>query len=198
MNSLLRIGAAAALVCALAAGFNLSAPAQTEPAAPVVQTVPTQTPQTQITTTAPVSSETTISVGTLGGQVLMWIAAAFSIPIGAILTLWLKRLMTLAGVQGAELMSAKLQSIIVNGLNAGAANVSERLKGRGQVEIKNAVVADAVKYTQAHAAETIQALGLDPKSGEAVQAIKARIETAIADPGTPTPIVITPASQAKV
>jgi hypothetical protein len=193
----LRICAAVALACALVAGFNLTPFAQTEPA-PVVQTVPTQAPQTQITTTAPVSSETTISVGTLGGQVLTWLAAAFSVPVGALLVKYLLKLGQLSGVQVTDAMKAQLQATIVNGLNASAASNAERLKGRGQLEVKNAIVADAVKYAQAHGAETIKALGLDPQSGEAVQAIKARIETAIADPGTPTPIVITPASQAKV
>lgn len=176
MKSLLRRCAAVALACALAAAPESVSFAQTAaPAAP-----------------------DTVSVGTLGGQVLMWIAAAFSLPIGALLTVLAKRAMTLAGVQVNEAMSKQLQDTIVNGLNASAANVSERLKGQGTIAIKNAVVADAVKYVQDHRAETIQALGLDPQSGAAVQAIKARIETAIADPTTPTPPAITPeASQAK-
>ena len=160
--------------------------------------VPTQTPSTQITTTAPVTSDTTISIGTIAGQVLTWLAAAFALPIGTVLTVWLYRLMSLAGVQITEAMRTQLQGVIVNGMNASAANVTERLKGQGPVAIKSAIIADTIKYTQVHGAETIQALGLDPKSGAAVEAIKARIETAIVDPMIPTPAVITPTAVQKI
>ncbi len=159
-----------------------------QPATPTTVTSPVT--QNTVTTSGPVSSETTISVGTLAGQVLMWLAAAFSVPIGTLLTMWLKRLFTLAGVQVTQQMSDKLNSIIVNGLNDGATNAKLQLAGKGTVEVKNQVIASAVDYTQRHAAETIQALGLDPKSGEAVEAIKARIQTAINDETIPTPAVL--------
>jgi|SRR6266702_4947660 len=193
MKALLRFAAAFALVCSLAVapGFVARAQFSTAPS-PVAQPVPTQSPSTQITTTGPVSSDTTISVGTIAGQVLTWVAAAFSIPVGTVLVAWLLRLMKLAGVQVTGAMKDQLQATIVNGLNAAAASNAERLRGRNQIEIKNAIVADAVRYAQLHGAETIKALGLDPQSGEAVQAIKARIETAITDPATPTPAMITP------
>jgi len=153
-----------------------------EAAAPVTQNT--------VTTTGPVNSATTISVGTLASQVLTWAAAAFVVPVGAVLTGWLVRLFRLAGVQVASAMETQLQSSVVNGLNAAAANLSGNLVGKGSIAVKSAIVADAVKYVQDHRADTIQALGLDPKSGAAVEAIKARIETAIADPAQPTPKVL--------
>jgi hypothetical protein len=116
--------------------------------------------------------------------------AAFGVPIGGLLTAWLYRLFNLAGIQAADGLRTKLQEIIVNGLNAGAKTVSEEAQGRGQIEIKNAVVAQAVTYAQAHGADTLKQLGLDPQSGAAVEAIKARIETAINDPAQPTPPVL--------
>jgi esterase/lipase len=116
--------------------------------------------------------------------------AAFGVPIGGLLTAWLYRLFNLAGIQAADGLRTKLQEIIVNGLNAGAKNVAEQSEGKGQVEIKNAVVAQAVTYAQDHAADTLKQLGLDPQSGAAVEAIKARIETAINDPASPTPPVL--------
>lgn len=137
-------------------------------------------------------ADTTLSIGTIAGQVLTWIAAAFSVPIGTVLTVWLYRLMVFAGVQVTEAMRAQLQTVVVNGLNAAAANVTDRLKGANPIVLKNAIVKDAIEYTQTHGAETIKALGLDPQSGAAVEAIKARIETAIVDPTVPTPPVITP------
>ncbi len=156
------------------------------PGAPVAS----PTTQNTVNTSGPVTSETTSSVGTLAGQVLQWLAAAFSVPIGGLLTAWLYRLFKLAGVQVADGLRSKLQEIIVNGLNVGAKSASEQLAGTAKIEVKNAIVAQAVEYTQAHGAETIKALGLDPKSGAAVEAIKARIETAIADPAAATPAIL--------
>ena len=154
----------------------------------------TTVPATQntVTTTGPVTSDTTISVGTIAGQVLMWVASAFSVVVGGFLTRLIIKLASNAGVQGAELLSDKLDRIIVNSLNSAAAAGNQKLTGLGQVQVKNAIVADAVRYTQAHAADTIQALGLDPQSGAAVEAIKARIETAITDPSIPTPKILDP------
>lgn len=190
MKHLLRFGAVIAICCAMLSAMQFNVVAQVANPVPQTQSVPTQAPSTQITTTAPVSSDTTISVGTIAGQVLTWIAAAFSIPIGSLIVMWLLKFMQLAGVQVTGAMKEQLQATIVNGLNAAAANTAERTRGQGQIAIKNAIVADAVQYTQQHAGETMKALGLDPQSGEAVQAIKARIETAIADPATPTPAVL--------
>lgn len=166
----------------------------------VAQTVspaPAPTTQNTVTTSGPVSSTTTIETGTIAGQVLTWVAAAFATAVGSVLTVWLIRLMKLAGVQGADLLRDKLQEVIINGLNAAAAAGAKELQGKDPITIKNAIVADAVAYTQDHAAETIKALGLDPNSGAAVEAIKARIETAITDPTVPTPPVLSPSLPAK-
>jgi len=61
-------------------------------------------------------------------------------------------------------------------------------------EVKNQTILDAVTYAQQHGGEIIKALGLDPQSGEAIQAINARIQTALNDPKQPTPEAITPPS----
>lgn len=180
-------------VAALAVCFTLGcAVAQMPPPIPQPAPVTTTAPSTQITTTAPVTSDTTISIGTIAGQVLTWLAVAFSVPVGGLAVKIMMQVMNKLGIQTTDLMKAQLQATIVNGLNAAAASTAERTKGQGQIAIKNAIVLDTVRYTQEHAAETITALGLDPTSGEAVQAIKARIETAITDPLTPTPAVLTP------
>lgn len=146
-----------------------------------------------VTPLAPAVPVAVVSTGTYAGEVLTWLAAAFAVPLGGIATAALWKLFKFLGVQVTDQMKDQLQGIIVNGLNKGAANLSDKLQGQGKVEIKNAIVADAVKYTQDHAGETMKALGLDPQSGAAVEAIKARIETALNDPGTPTPPIITPA-----
>jgi len=165
-------------------------PAVTMETAPA--TAPAPATQNTITTSAPVSSETTISVGTLAGQFLSWIMVAFSGPIGGLVVWIMVRVLNNLGIKASDAARARLQEIVVNALNVSAPRVQADLAGRGQVEVKSAVVAQAVAYTQAHGADTIKALGLDPTSGAAVEAIKARIETAIADPSVPTPAVLDP------
>jgi len=140
----------------------------------------------------PPPSETVISLGTYVGQFLLWVAAAFSVVIGTVVTALLLKLLKLTGVQVTGAMKEQLEKTVVDGINASAANVAERLRGQGTLVIKNAVVADAVKYAQEHASEAIKGLGLDPNSGAAVATIKATIETAIVDPEKPTPPAITP------
>ena len=158
-------------------------------AAPPVATAPPVT-QNTVTTTGPVSSDTTISIGTLAGQVLTWAAAAFGSVAATVFTAWGVRLFKLAGVQMSDAARARLQDIIVNGLNVGAAAATQNLAGKDKIQIKNETVAQAIAYTQAHGADAIKQLGLDPNSGAAIEAIKARIETAIADPAVPTPAVL--------
>ena len=151
--------------------------------------------QNTVTTTGPVTSDTTISVGTLAGQVLTWIAAMFGVPIGTLLTAWLYRLFAKAGVDMTDAMRARLQQMVVNGINIGANKASSDLAGKGQIAIKNAAVAHAVTYVQAHGAEELKAIGIDPNSNIAVDAIKARIETAITDVNTPTNKILDNPSQ---
>jgi hypothetical protein len=131
-----------------------------------------------------------IDTGTVGGQVLTWVMATFGTTIGAALTALIWRLLQKAGIQANDALRARLQDIVVNGLNLAAKAAETELAGKGKIEVKNAIAADAVRYAQAHGAETIKALGLDPTSPQAVEAIKARIETAVVDPTVPTPKVM--------
>ena len=153
-------------------------------------TVSAPVTQNTVSTTGPVSSETSISVGTLAGQVLTWAATAFGSLLATIFAAWGVRLFKLAGVQISDAMRARLQEIILNGLNAGAKAEAQNLAGKDPIVVKDAIVAHAVAYTQDHGANVIKALGLDPKNGTAVEAIKARIETAIADPTVATPAAL--------
>ena len=146
--------------------------------------------QNTVSTTGPVQSNTTISVGTLAGQILNWIMVAFGPVIGSMVVWILVRVLKKLGIDATDALRARLQDIVVNGMNSGAAQIEKNMQGKDPIDIKNAVVASAVTYTQAHAAETIKALGLDPQSGAAVEAIKAKIETAINDPNVATPPVL--------
>ena len=179
----------------LLAAFLIFAPAigVAQSVAPATVTQPVVSPavtQNTVSTTGPVKSETTISVGTFASQILQWIMVAFGPVIGSMIVWVLVRVLNKLGIQATEALRARLTEIVTNGLNSDAAKIEQQLAGKGQIEIKNAIVQSAVAYTQAHGAETIKALGLDPNSGAAVEAIKARIETAIADPTVPTPAVL--------
>lgn len=135
---------------------------------------------------APQTQPGVIDTGTIAGDALTWVITTFGGTIGLALTGLLYRFLQKAGVDLTEAQRDKLQGIVVNGLNLGAAKASAELQGKGQIEIKNAAVAAAVTYAQTHGADTLKALGMDPTSQAAVEAIKARIETAIADDNTPT------------
>jgi len=191
-----RIIAAMAFAVALATTALAQAPVEPSQApaitvAPPAVIAPAAT-QNTITTTAPVTSSTSISVGTLAGKVLTWAAAAFGSILATIFAAWGVRLFKLAGVQISDAARDRLQQIILNGLNAGAKEAAVYLAGKDKVEIKSEIVKLAVAYTQDHGADAIKTLGLDPKSGAAVEAIQARIETAIADPAVSTPTVLDP------
>jgi hypothetical protein len=158
---------------------------------------PSAATQNTITTTAPVSSDTTISVGTVAGQFLAWIMVGFSGPIGTLIVWIMIRVLKNLGITASDAMRARLQEIVVNALNVSAPRVQAALAGKEPVEIKNTVVAQAIAYTLAHGADTIKELGYDPNSEAAVEAIKARIATAINDPNTPTPAVLDPVAAPK-
>lgn len=151
---------------------------------------------TQINTSAPVTSTTVVKGGNLAAQVVEWLQAAFGLALGTLLTALVYRGLGWMGIQVTDQQKSQLQGVIVNGLNDAAAKAATSLRDSSTMDInvKNQIVADAVDYTQRHAADTIKALGLDPKSGEAVEAIRARIQTALNDPATPTPPSITPAT----
>jgi len=131
-----------------------------------------------------------ISVGTIAADVLNWLMVAFGSTAGSIIVWILVRVLKKLGIDATDALRARLQEIVVNGLNLGAAKAEADLQNKMPIEIKSAVVETAVEYAQSHGADTLKALGLDPNSGKAVEAIKARIETAIADPAAPTPAVL--------
>ena len=133
-----------------------------------------------------------------GGQILAdivaWGEAAFGTALAAVATAGIYKFMQWMGIQVTDGQKAQLQAIVVNGLNDAAAKAQTSLRSDVALDIntKNKIINDAVVYAQVHASDTIKALGLDPDSGEAVEAIRARIATALNDPTTPTPPAITP------
>lgn len=143
--------------------------------------------------TAPALADpVTVNTGDIASSALQWVATIATGVVGTAVTTLLVRWFTHLGVQVTDEMRARLQDIVVNGINLAAKELSAELAGKGHVEVKNAVAARAVRYVQDHGKETLKALGLDPMSAAATEAIKARIETAITDPRAPTSAVVAP------
>ena len=159
----------------------------------LAQATTSTTTQTK-TPTEPASVTTTVKGGTLAADVLQWIQVALLPAIGAAVIGLIIRGMSLIGIATTSQQSDQLKKIAVEGLNAAFSALENKLRSNSNLDInvKSQVMADAIAYTQDHAKETLSAMGLDPQSGKAVEAIRAKIETALNDPHVPTPDAITP------
>jgi len=134
----------------------------------------------------PVTSTTVVQGGDVLSQVIEWAKVVFGGLFATAFVAAVFRGLSYLSVVTTDAMKNQLQDIVVNGLNDAAAKAEAAVGGKFNVDVKNQVMADAVRYTQAHGAPLIKSLGLDPNSGEAVTAIRARIQTAIVDPLVPT------------
>jgi uncharacterized membrane protein YgcG len=164
-----------------------AAPAAAPAAAPPATT-------TTVTTDAP----PTISFGTVAGQVLTWAAAAWGSVIATAIVALLARLFSGVGFNLDTARRARLQSIVENGLSLAASKIAKTADGKIPWHAKNQVVADAVNYAVNHGADTIKALGLIPGAQATVDAIRARVEKALADPSVPVNAQDAPAGAAPV
>jgi hypothetical protein len=135
---------------------------------------------------------TVIKGSTLATQVLDWLEVAFGGILGSAFLAAIIKGLQFLGIKTTDAQKAQLQALVVNGINDGFAKAKDAAKNAPDIDVKNTSVVNAIDYVQRHGSALIQASGLDPKSGEAVEAIRARIETALNDPATPTPPAITP------
>lgn len=147
-----------------------------------------------VSTSANAPSTTTVEVGGFLAQTIDWFKLAFGTAIASGVVAGIIKGLNYMGIATTDMMKNQLQAIVVNGINDGAAKAEEKAKTIKGLDVKSDALASAVQYTQMHGAQIITALGLDPKSGAAVEAINARIQTALNDPATPTPANITPVS----
>lgn len=135
--------------------------------------------------------EVTVSGGTVASNAIQWVYAAFGVSLGLALTLLAVKGLQLVGIKVTDAQKEQLNKLVVNGLNLAVA-ASKNLEGKAPIEVKNAAAAQTVAYVQTHGADLLKSMGLDPKSGQVVEAINARIETAIVDPNVPTHPAVTP------
>lgn len=178
------------LIAAIVFAFIGFAPVMVKAETATSTTTQTSTP------TEPAKVTTVVEGGTIAATIIQYMQIAFGGAIATLTTALIYKAFGWMGIQINQQQRDQLQSIVVNGVNDAAAKAEVSLRGdhRLDIDVKNQVIADAVEYTQHHGADTIKALGLDPNSGQAVEAIRARIATALNDPLTPTPPAITPKS----
>jgi hypothetical protein len=177
------------MIVAAVAGIAMLEPAWAAETAAVPAT------QNTVTTTGPVTSDTTISVGTLAGEVLTWIVDVFGVPIGGLITAILWKLLQKIGVSLTDDMRARFQEIVLNGMHLGAAAAERDLAGRAPITIKNAALANTIAYAREHGADELKMMGVDPQHNSVVDFVSARISAMAADPTIATPKVFdSPAS----
>lgn len=136
------------------------------------------------------SAPTVIDTGSIAGQALTWVITVFGGTIGAALTAWIVKLLKRAGMQVSDEASEKLNRIIVNGLHSAAPAAQAALAGKGQVAVRNETLAGMVRYVQAHGADTLKTLGVDPSDPKLQEVLRARAERLVADPAAVTPKVL--------
>ncbi len=180
--------AAIALACLFSAPVNAKSGDDFTTRFDVAQAATTSTQTTTQTPTEPAQVTTVVKGGSYAADTIEWLKAVFGTALAAAALALMYRVFGYFGIQVTDSQRGQLQTIVVNGINDAAAKAATSLRNNPNLDIgvKNKIIQDAVAYTQAHGAETIKALGLDPKSGDAVEAIRARIQTAIIDPLTPT------------
>lgn len=127
-----------------------------------------------------------IQTGTDAGEALTWSATTFGGVIATALTALILKYLKNQGYIGVDLISGQLNKMVVDAINAGAADAAAELKGKGAIAIQSKAVANAVDYVQFHGVALLKALGMNPTDEKTVANIKARIMTAIIDPNMPT------------
>jgi hypothetical protein len=139
---------------------------------------------------SPIGSPTYVNAGSLSADVLNFVVAVTLPIVSAVVTGWIVRLFQMVGVNMTDAQRARLQEMVVNGIHAGTAQAESALQGAPPIAVKNQAIAHAVEYVQQHGQDTLKALGLNPNDPAAVQAIQARVLSAIANPAIPTPPVL--------
>lgn len=123
----------------------------------------------------------TVAFGDYAGSLLNWLAVVL-LPVFAPIALdWYVKLRARLGLQTTDAQRAKFQQTVENGVALGAHDAQVSLSGKLNFDVKNKIMADAVAYAKAHGADTLKALGVDPTSPEAEEAIRARAAKMFAD-----------------
>lgn len=132
---------------------------------------------------------TTISGGSLLGQLATWIALLIGAPVAGAVLVWVRYGLKKLGVEMTDSDRARLTEFVEHGIALAADRVNADLKGKLPIEVKGAVQAAALEYVQDHGADTLKKLGFDPNDPKSIEAIQARIAKTLDDKATPTALL---------
>jgi hypothetical protein len=123
----------------------------------------------------------TVAFGDYAGAILQWMLPILLPLITVMAGDLYVQLRTKLGLTTTDAQRDKFGEIVANGVALGAHDARASLAGKMTFEVKDQIMATAVGYAKAHAADTIKVLGLDPTSPEAEEAIRARVAKFLAD-----------------
>lgn len=189
MKKLLLSVLAAATLAFAAPSFALDATSSSAPTTAVAPAgtpgavaIGVTTPGTPVIVQPQAIQPYSFDAGTAVASFVNWLWLAFGGTVVTFLALVAQRFMKLLGVQTSQAMNDRLMEAIRNGMNDASAKFQTDVSGKFPVEVKNKIIAQGIEYAKAHQADTIKALGLDPKTGEVTEALRAKAETVIIDP----------------
>lgn len=126
---------------------------------------------------------TTVSGGSVIGELLMWAALVLGVPLsGALLKYVIIPFEKKMGVEVSAQNSARLQQIVENGIALAAQRAQVSLKDKLEINVRSDVAVNALQYVQDHGKETLALMGApDPTDPKAMEALQARIARAMDD-----------------
>jgi hypothetical protein len=128
-----------------------------------------------------VPEKVSVAFGDYAGSIVMWMLPILLSIFAAFATDLYVKLRARLGIQTSDAQRAKFQEIVENGVALGAHNAQASLSGKLTFDVKNQIMASAVTYAKDHGADTLKAIGVDPTSPEAEEAIRARAAKMLAD-----------------
>jgi hypothetical protein len=126
-------------------------------------------------------AKTTVALGDYAGAITMWMLPILLPMLAAFATDLFVKLRTRLGLQTSDAQRTQFQQIVENGVALGAHEARASLSGKLTFDVKNQIMASAVDYAKNHGVDTLKAIGVDPESPEAEQAIRARAAKMLAD-----------------
>jgi hypothetical protein len=139
------------------------------------------TPAPVVTVTQPTPPKETVAFGDYAGAIIEWMVPILMPLIAAALVDLYVKLRARLGLTTSDAQRAKFQEIVENGVALGAHDAQANLSGKLTYEVKNQVMASAVAYAKEHGSDTLKAIGVDPTSPAAEEAIRARAAKMLAN-----------------
>jgi hypothetical protein len=122
-----------------------------------------------------------VAFGDYAGAIIEWMVPILMPLIAAALVDLYVKLRARLGLTTSDAQRAKFQEIVENGVALGAHDAQANLSGKLTYEVKNQVMASAVAYAKEHGSDTLKAIGVDPTSPAAEEAIRARAAKMLAN-----------------